>query len=338
VLACSAAIVGCHAAIVAGSKVATGVLYVLREAYIVLLVEQVWSFVNSTLSTGECRKLNGPLCGVASLGAIGGGLLVRNLAVTVGSANLLVFAALASIPVGFLAALAFHLGGEPLPAPDEAGGRRGHLGAGVLLANSTLRRLAALIALTQIVSTVLDLYLSRMLETTVTGIDLRTQWFGGFYAQLNLGSAVFQFVVTPLLLRFVPLVLVHAAIPLAHLTLCVIAIRAHPSLSAAAAALMVFKVLDYSVFRGAKELLYIPLSFDARYRAKQLIDAFGYRFAKGGASVILAIAGRFVTIPAAALPSTAVAALLGWLPLAALVALSASAARSRRAETGSGAK
>jgi AAA family ATP:ADP antiporter len=50
-------------------------------------------------------------------------------------------------------------------------------------------------------------------------------------------------------------------------------------------ALMVFKVLDYSVFRAAKELLYVPLSFDVRYRAKEIIDVLGYRASKGVTSL-----------------------------------------------------
>ncbi|MDO8494055.1 MAG: Npt1/Npt2 family nucleotide transporter, partial [Deltaproteobacteria bacterium] len=39
--------------------------------------------------------------------------------------------------------------------------------------------------------------------------------------------------------------------------------------------------------RAAKELLYIPLSYIARYRAKEVIDVFGYRFGKGGMSLIV---------------------------------------------------
>ena len=99
-----------------------------------------------------------------------------------------------------------------------------------------------------------------------------------------------------------------------HLTTCALVI-ANPSLFAAAAAYMVFKVMDYSLFRAAKELLYIPLSFDSRYRAKELIDAFGYRFAKGAVSGILTGVKHFAAIPALAYPVTAIAAAIAWLPL-----------------------
>jgi AAA family ATP:ADP antiporter len=66
------------------------------------------------------------------------------------------------------------------------------------------------------------------------------------------------------------------------------------------AAYLFFKTMDYSLFRAAKEVLYIPFPFDVRYRAKELIDAWGYRFGKGGASLAIAFLQSLkvsVTIP-----------------------------------------
>ena len=70
-----------------------------------------------------------------------------------------------------------------------------------------------------------------------------------------------------------------------------------PSLRSGAIAFLLFKALDYSLFRAAKEILYIPLSFDARYRAKQVIDSFGYRFAKGGSAGVITVIGFAMLIP-----------------------------------------
>ncbi len=50
------------------------------------------------------------------------------------------------------------------------------------------------------------------------------------------------------------------------------------------AAYVCFKSIDYTLFRASKELLYIPLSFDVRFRSKEFIDVFGYRGSKGVAS------------------------------------------------------
>ncbi len=311
-------ILGCHAAIQAGSRLATGVLYVFREAYIVLLIEQIWSFLNSTLPASEGRRLNGPICGIASLGAIAGGLLVHHFAVSLGTADLLILAAGSLVPTALGALLAYRFGGEPKPPPEEAGGRRGHLGLGVLAHSATLRRLAILIALTQVVSAVLDLQLSRQVELAIGLTDERTRWFGGFYAHLNVWSASFQFVLAPILLRYASLRLVHVTIPLVHVVTCTLAL-VRPSLATAGTAYLAFKTLDYSIFRAAKELIYVPLTFDARFRAKEIIDAFVYRLAKGGASGALAAIGACIVVPLAGYPMIALAALAGWLPLTVLV-------------------
>lgn len=309
------ALVACFAAIQAGSRVATGVLYVFREAYIVVLIEQVWSFINSSVRREEGARLNGPVCGIASIGAIAGGLLVKALAVAVGSANLLLLAAATLVPTALLAIVAYEIAGEPQPTAEEAGGRRGHLGAGLLIRSRTLRDLALIVAATQVVSTLVDLQFSRYVEQAFPAKDLRTQWLGGFYAQLNTAAAAFQFVAAPLLLRWVPLRAIHLAIPAVHLAACAASI-VRPSLAAAGTAYMAFKVLDYSLFRAAKELLYVPLSYDARYRAKELVDAFTYRFAKGAASLGLALATRVAAVPTAALPAAALAVIVAWFPLA----------------------
>ncbi len=307
-------ILGCFVGIRSGSRAATAVLYVFREAYIVILVEQVWAFINSTVRAKEGSRLNGPVCGVASLGAIAGGLLVQRYAVQFGSAPLLVMAAATLLPTALCALLAYRIGGEPKPTPDEEHGRHGHLGFQTLTRHPVLWRLALLIALTQVVSTVADLQFSRYVEQAIPQKDLRTQWFGGFYAWLNVGSAAGQFIVAPLLLAWVSHRVIHAAIPLIHLALAA-AVLVSPGLPTAAACYLVFKVMDYSVFRAVKELLYIPLSFDARYRAKEIIDAFTYRAAKGVTSGLLAGVGRFVALPLAVFPAVIIAALAGWLAL-----------------------
>ena len=73
-----------------------------------------------------------------------------------------------------------------------------------------------------------------------------------------------------------------------------------------ATAYMLFKALDYSFFRAAKELFYMPLTYDERYRAKQIIDSFGYRLAKGGSAGVIELVRLVVkTIPGAAFAITA---------------------------------
>ena len=290
-------ILACYGAVKTGWLAALGLLYVLREGYIVLIIEQYWSFINSTLSTAQGKKLNGPICGIASVGAIAGGWLVGQTAQALGSEQLLIFAALSLVPAAGLAGWAYRLGGEPAPREDRP--NRGVLALDLFRKSRTLVLIALLVGVTQAVSTALDLRFHGLVEIALPERDERTAFIGNFWAMVNTAAFACQFVVAPLMLRLIPLRGVHLTIPVVHLAAC-IALLIYPTLWTGAVAFLLFKTLDYSVFRAAKEILYIPLSFDARYRAKEVIDAFGYRGAKGLVSGGFALAGEiFGRLPGA---------------------------------------
>ena len=309
-----AVIVGCTVAVRLGSDLATGALYIFREAYVVLLIEQYWSFINSSLGEGEAKKLNGAITGVASLGAILGGLLVRFLAEPLGTAAMPFFAAAALVPAALMSDLGYAKVGEPDQPREPEAKRGGHLGLRQFSASPMLVLILAIIIATQVLSTMLDLRFQGLLQDELPDPDRQTAFSGGFFAALNGVAAFLQFVATPVILRLVPLTVVHVVIPLIHLGTCAVLI-ATPSLAMAGAAYLVFKCLDYSVFRAAKEILYIPLSFDARYRAKEVIDVFGYRISKGGSSLLIVLAQRAGVVFEAGYSVIALAAAAAWLGL-----------------------
>ena len=146
--------------------------------------------------------------------------------------------------------------------------------------------------------------------------DARTAFLGYFWTGVNGGAALLQFIVAPLLLPRLSLRLLHAGIPVLHM-LAAVLLFLHPALGVGAFAFLVFKSVDYSLFRAAKEILYMPLPFDARYRAKEIIDAFGYRASKGGAAGVVAGISLLATspLPVALYPVTAMATAAVWLGL-----------------------
>lgn len=299
-----------YGGLVSGARVSAVVLYVFREAYIVLLIEQYWSFINSTLNARLASRLNGPICGVASAGAIAGGVFVSQAAASMGTNNLLPVAAVALIPAAVLSWTAYRKGGEPAAPPDHHGSS---LGLSAFRSNPTLSWIAAVILLTQVLAAVLDLAFNHAVAEAIPDTDTRTAFYGQFFASLNGGAFVLQFVGAPLLLRYVSLRKIHFGMPVVHAA-AAMALLFVPGLAVAGAAFFLFKAVDYSIFRAAKEMLYIPMSYDARYRAKEIIDAFGYRAGKGLASGTIAAAGLLIApMSGIAFPLSAIAACAGWL-------------------------
>ncbi len=283
-----ALIFACYLALIYKIKFASAIIYVFREVYIVIIIEQFWSFVNSTLTDRQAKIINGPFCAIASVGSVVGGLLVGQLAEPLGTKLLLVFSAASLIPVTILSVVAYTIAGEPKPSIAEEGGQRGHLGVKTLFSSRYLVFLGILILCTQIISTVFDIRFNLIVENELTDTDARTAYYGNFYAGLGAVSAVLQLVVVPFALRFVSLKIIHTCIPIVHL-LNGLVLTLNPTLRTGATAFLSFKALDYSLFRSGKELFYIPLTYDERYRAKQVIDSFGYRFGKGGSGGVITV-------------------------------------------------
>jgi ATP/ADP translocase len=267
-------------------------LLVFKESYVVVISEQYWSFVNSVLRDEEGKVFNGPVAGLGALGSLAGGWLLGRFAVQLGTELFVLFSSLAILPAAVLFWLGYGRAGEPKPAADEAGGRKGHLHLSILKENRTVLFIALVIFCAQVVATSLDFRFTQAVQDFMPLRDARTAYLGRFWMHVNVFSFSMQFLAAPLLLRCVPRRGILTAIPAVHIVTCVL-LFVNPTLGLAAAAFLLFKGMDYSIFRASKETLYIPFSYDTRYRAKQIADAFTYRFAKGvtaaGASVLTAL-------------------------------------------------
>jgi len=273
----------CYLLVLSGSKTVTPVLYLLKELYIVLLIEQYWSYINSSLSSDGAKKLNGPITGIAGIGGAIGGTLVGITATSWGTETMLLLASLSLIPAALVSNFTYLRYGEPEAPPGEV--KSGQMGWGLFRENKTLAYLLGIVMVSQVVSAVLDLKFQGLLSLEFSGSpDEETAFQGKFWGTLNTSVLVLQFLLVPLLMSFVSLRLIHILMPLIHLTAISIAVIS-PSVMTVGIAFFLFKAFDYSLFRAAKEVLYVPLGYDERYRAKEIIDVFGYRTGKGVSSV-----------------------------------------------------
>lgn len=283
-LASAAGLAGFWALLKLSWTPAAALLYAFREGYIVLLVEQYWAFLNSALAEDEARRWNGWVPGLGSFGSVVGGWAVGAYSQAWGTQGLVLLAGAMLLPAAFLtdAAYARCAGVRRIETP-EAERDHGGLGLGAIRKSPTLVLIALLIFLSQSFTAVVGLGFQDRLMAEIPDVDARTAYSGRFYSWVAVTAVVMQLAGTPLALRLTSTTAVLVAIPLLHLATAT-GMLVSDRLAAAAVALFLFKSVDYSAFRVTKELLYMPLSFEARYRAKETIDAFGYRFSGGIAS------------------------------------------------------
>jgi AAA family ATP:ADP antiporter len=306
-------IFACYLLVLNGSKAITPVLYLLKELYIVLLIEQYWSYINSNLSSDGAKKLNGPITGIAGIGGAIGGTLVGITATSWGTENMLLLASLSLIPAVLVSNMTYLKFGEPEPPPGEV--TSGQMGWGLIRENRTLTYLLAIVLISQVVSAVLDIKFQGLLSDEFAGSqDEETALQGKFWGTLNTSVVVLQFLLVPLLMSFVSLRLIHILMPLIHLSAITVALIS-PSVLTVGVAFFLFKAFDYSLFRASKEVLYVPLGFDERYRAKEIIDVFGYRTGKGASSVGIVIMQKAGIVMGSLYLPIALIATAAWLAL-----------------------
>jgi AAA family ATP:ADP antiporter len=251
-----------------------------------LLIEQYWSYINSSISQDTAKKVNGPLTGISGLGGALGGLLAGRMAEPLGAETLLLFASLLVIPAALMSNFTYRLHGEPVVPARKS--EADHMGLLLFRESRILRYLLAIVLATQVLSAVLYLKFQGLLSDEFAGqVDREVAFQANFNAMLNFTAVALQFVGAPLLLTYLPLRWVHILMPTIHLTAIIVAII-EPTVFTVGLAFFLFKAFDYSLFRAAKEILYIPLSYDMRYRAKEVIDVFVYRTGKGATSVVIA--------------------------------------------------
>lgn len=272
-----------------GMPWATLPLYVWKDVHIVFLIELFWSFSNSVFALDRARWAYGLFCAWGGFGSVAMNLAVGSMARSFGTATTLWLVVPNFVVCVLLFFAVVRLSPEVAAAPRKKAPSRLAEGFELVAKNVTLRWIAVIVAASQLVTTVIDFRFNLALEQAVTATDARTQAIGWVYAATSAIELVLQLATGPILklltgggtLVAVPLLL---GVVYAYYLVA-------PRFATMAAAKVVSKALDYSLFRAAKELLYIPLGYAEKTQGKAVIDVLIYRFAKGGVSVL------FVALP-----------------------------------------
>jgi ATP:ADP antiporter, AAA family len=281
--------------LLAGNQPGVTLVYWLwANIFVVVLTTQFWFLVNDLFDPRAAKRLVGFLGSGGILGGIAGGLLTGFLAEPGQPENLLyVAAALLAVGAAVVTALFRRLEKSSPAGPLGSVEGPSAPGAGFLDSWRTvrsdryLRGLAALAILTGVVSTFIDWQSKAVIDSVPAAKANLASFFGQFNAGLLAVTFVFQLVLTSRFLgRFGlrPSLMIY---PLALLA-CAGGVAVWPLLGWALAIKGADKAFSYSIQQSSRELLYIPVPADRKYRAKIFIDMFLNRFSKTiGAGLLL---------------------------------------------------
>lgn len=295
------------------------VTYVIRQAYCTFLASQQFSFIVSLLETNQDSL--GPIYACSSLASALAAYCAASLlpvqSLCVGATSLMVSCILANKAYAQATSninVAHRLQDQASQSiPDTGPGLPVNRGTpasssnasiktltftslrsyfslpGVFQQNSRLYTLFIITGIMQAIVSLLALSYSKFLETDLNEND-RTKFVGRFYAIANFTSALVQLLGLRLLVKHLGLDVLMLVQPLLICVAVIVALM-YPTLHTSAFAVLMFKTIEYSLFSGVKDLTYLPLSFQARFVAKEYTDVFSYRAGKCLSAISLTVVG-----------------------------------------------
>lgn len=259
--------------------------YLFGDLFNMLMVAAFFAYLNDIVSPEVARRIYAfvVLGGVAG-GVFGSTVVKARISEFSGSTWLLLCTGLTLV----IMALAFAVARLRLPqhahAAEEAevvvaaSVREGMAGARVVSSSPYLVAIAAIVAIYEIVSTVMDFQFSATVSHYLDGKAIGEQ-----LASVFLVTNVLSLAVQLLLTRFVMQELgIRAALSVLPLVVVVVAggFGLMPLLWVGSSMSIADNALNYSMNQSAKESLYVPTSPAEKYRAKAFIDIFVQRCAK----------------------------------------------------------
>ncbi len=272
-----------HAGQLPGARYA---IYVWQNVYIVLVLEAFWTFANSVFPLRSALRVYGLLLACGSLGSSAGARLAR----VVTSPEDSLWLVLPTLALAWLVAWWIaRRSGVREAAPEKKAGPGLRESIEVLRSSRYVLLLAVLVFSTQMVIVVTEFLFDVSAAGAYPDDAARKDAISLVYEYVGYGALLLQIIAGAVIGLFgvgATMVLVPIVGAAAIVTSATVGGFA---LWAFAHALT--KVLDYSLFKAAKEMLYLPLNHREKTQGKAVVDMAAYRMAKGGAALLLLVLG-----------------------------------------------
>lgn len=263
-------------------------LYVFVEIMGSLVLVQFWTLANELFNAREAKRLYGFIGAGGTVANILIGLLAARVATTLGTAALLLMCAVLLWATAGASYLGGRLGRQRLFARAASGktpaSRSG--GAQRVFADSHLRTVALLSAVTFLTTTIIDFQFKVVAADKISGDQLAA--FFGYFSAVVGGLAIgLQLFGTSRLLDRAGVIGSLAVLPVS-LALGSVTLALVPALWAASMAKGADTLFRYSINDATTQILYLPVPSQVRAAAKAFIDGVVKPSAIGLAGLLLA--------------------------------------------------
>ena len=271
--------------------------YVARSFFIwvsvfnLFIVSVFWSLMTDIFTNDQARRLFGVIAAGGTAGAITGPALTATLVVSVGPTNMLLISA------AFLAAAVFFIHriiawkkratntsfedslagqGNGKPEPDQSMGGSIFAGIRLILQSPYLIGICFLIVLYTTLATFLYFQQAQIIRDSFDNPANRTAVFAAIDFSVNTLTILIQVFLTSRIVDKLGLHITLALIPFL-LGFGFLMIGLMPVLGVLIAVQILRRAGNYAVMKPAREMLYVVLGKEEKYKAKNFIDTVVYR-------------------------------------------------------------
>lgn len=277
------------------------IYYAWSDVYIIILVEQFWSITNTLFDKKYAKKYFGLFLASGSTASLVGNYIVSKLVEPLGSGNMIYFcSASLVIFVGFLWLIRSNVNSEEsfkskFTIEHSIADKSIIGGSSLVFKSRYLLLIALLVVSTQLYINGTYFILNESINSAIPVLDKQSAMYGKIFFVIQMVTMFFSFIVTPVALKFLGVTKTHFSVVITVLIIFLITLFM-PTLTVVAVLFVAAKSFDYSIYRGAKEMFYLPLATAEKFQAKTFIDVFVYRFSKAIAALLIMLVGQMFDV------------------------------------------
>ena len=259
------------------------VFYVWISVFNLFAFSSAWSLLADVFSKEASGRLFGIISAGASLGSIAGASSVSVLVANLGVANL-VFLSIALLLVGIalknliLRELRHFESIESLERFEHTiGSKNPFAGFQLIIASKYLLLLCAFILLLTSVSTFLYMEQARIVREVFPTREARIAAFATIDLIVQTSALLIQIFLTAKIVKFFGITSLLSILGFVIALGFVILSFTHPAFLPLAVVMSIRRVGEYALVKPGREMLFVPLDSDSKYKVKNFLDAVVYR-------------------------------------------------------------
>ena len=274
------------------------VFFVWVSVFNLFAFSSAWSLLGDIFSKEASQRLFGIIAAGASLGSIAGSASVKFLVEYIG-VNSFIFASMILLGIALvlkyamIAELVAFESRESLARFDKTiGAKNPFVGFSLIIKSRYLLTLCAFILLLTSVSTFLYMEQARIIKELFPTREARTAAFANIDLIVQSLSLFIQIFLTAKIAQFFRLTTMLGALGFIVGFGFIVLAFTHPAFLPFIIVMCVRRVGEYALVKPGREMLFVPLSSDEKYKVKSFIDTVVYR---GGDALSAQMEGIFAS-------------------------------------------